>query len=153
MTDTVTTRVEVDNLVPSFTATVSNLTVTLADIVNTATIQWDTDSVPVAFSGTSATHTYSVADTVTITATNKGGCTFSQELVLKAVAPTVTTDSIPAGTITATTAKAYGTVTFDGGIPETKRGMVYSTSNSNLKLGADGVDSVMNNGTGIGSFA
>ncbi|MCR4738224.1 MAG: hypothetical protein K5846_08720, partial [Bacteroidales bacterium] len=153
VTDTVTTRVEVDNLVPSFTATVSNLTVTLADIVNTATIQWDTDSVPVAFSGTSATHTYSVADTVTITATNKGGCTFSQELVLKAVAPTVTTDSIPAGTITATTAKAYGTVTFDGGVPETKRGMVYSTSNSNLKLGADGVDSVMNNGMGIGSFA
>lgn len=152
VTDTVTTTVIVDSAIPSFTASVSNLTVSLSDIENTVTIQWDTDSLPVPFSGTSATHTYDVADTVTITATNKGGCTFSQELVLKAVAPTVTTDSIPAGTITATTATAYGTVTFDGGVPETKRGVVYSTSNTNLKLGADGVDSVTS-GTGMGSFA
>lgn len=152
VTDTVTTTVIVDSAIPSFTASVSNLTVSLSDIENTVTIQWDTDSLPVPYSGTSATHTYAVADTVTITATNKGGCTFSQELVLKAVAPTVTTDSIPAGTITATTATAYGTVTFDGGVPETKRGVVYSTSNTNLKLGADGVDSVTS-GTGMGSFA
>jgi uncharacterized protein (TIGR02145 family) len=152
VTDTVTTTVIVDSAIPSFTASVSNLTVNLSDIENTVTIQWDTDSLPVPFSGTSATHTYAVADTVTITATNKGGCTISQELVLKAVAPTVTTDSIPAGTITATTATAYGTVTFDGGVPETKRGVVYSTSNTNLKLGADGVDSVTS-GTGMGSFA
>ena len=152
VTDTVTTTVIVDNAIPSFTASVGNLTVTLTDVVNTATIQWDTDSLPVAFSGTSATHTYTVADTITITATSEGGCTFSMGLRLQATPPMVTTDSIPAGTITATTAKAYGTVTFDGGIPDTKRGMVYSTSNLNLKLNAEGVDSVMN-GTGMGSFS
>ena len=153
VTDTVNTRVEIDYLVPSFTATVNNLTVTLADIVNTATIQWDTDSVPVAFSGTSAEHSYAVADTITITATSEGGCTFTMGFRLQAMAPTVTTDSIPVGTITFSSAKAYGTVTFDGGIPETKRGMVYSTSDLNLKLGTDGVDSVMATGTGMGSFS
>ena len=63
VTDTVTTTVTVDNDVPSFTSSVTNLMVTLSDVVYTATIQWDTDSVPVTFSGTSATHTYSVADT------------------------------------------------------------------------------------------
>lgn len=152
VTDTVTTTVIVDSAIPSFTASVSNLTVNLSDILNTVTIQWDTDSLPVAFSGTSATHTYSVADTITITATNEGGCTFTKGLRLQATAPTVTTDSVPTSTITATMAIAYGTVTSDGGIPETKRGMVYATSNLNLKLGANGVDSVMN-GTGMGSFA
>ena len=152
VTDTITTTVIVDVNLPSFTATVSNLTVNLTDILYTATIQWDTDSLPVAFSGTSATHTYSVADTITITATNEGGCTFIKGLRLQATAPTVTTDSIPAGMIAATTAIAYGTVTFDGGIPETKRGMVYSTSSANLKLGADGVDSVFK-GMGMGDFS
>ena len=150
VTDTVTTRVNVDNDVPSFTASVSGLTVTLSDIVHTATIQWDTNSEPLTISDASAEHTYSVADTVTITATSERGCTFTMGLRIRPIAPAVTTDSIP--TITATTAKAYGTVTSDGGIPETKRGMVYSTSNENLKLGANGVDSVMN-GTGMGSFA
>ena len=152
VTDTITTTVIVDVNLPSFTATVSNLTVNLTDILYTATIQWDTDSLPVAFSGTSATHTYSVADTITITATNEGGCTFIKGLRLQATAPTVTTDSIPAGMIAATTAIAYGTVTFDGGIPETKRGMVYATSDHNLKLGADGVDSVFK-GMGMGDFS
>lgn len=152
VTDTVATTVGVDSNIPSFTATVTNLTVELADVTNTATIQWDTDSAVVGFSGTTAIHTYPVAGTVTVTATNEGGCTFAQELVLRAVAPMVTTDSIPAGAITATTAKAYGTVTSDGGIPETKRGMVYAISDQNLELGADGVDSVMN-GTGMGNFS
>lgn len=152
VTDTATTHVEEDINVPSFTATVNTLTVSLSDIVNTATIQWDTDSIPVTFSGTSAEHTYSVADTITITATNANGCTFIMGLRLQPTAPTVTTDSIPTSTIAATTAKAYGTVTSDGGMPSTKRGMVYSTSNLNLKLGVSGVDSVMN-GTGKGSYS
>ncbi|MBO4655088.1 MAG: choice-of-anchor J domain-containing protein [Bacteroidales bacterium] len=65
----------------------------------------------------------------------------------------VTTDSIPVSTIASTTAKAYGTVTFDGGKPDTKRGMLYSTSDQNLKLGASGVDSVMANGTGKGNYS
>ena len=64
----------------------------------------------------------------------------------------VTTDSIPVSTIAANTAKAYGTVVFDGGKPDTKRGMLYSTSDLNLKLNATGVDSVMSNGTGKGSY-
>ena len=152
VTDTANTHVEEDINVPSFTATVNTLTVSLSDIVNTATIQWDTDSIPVAFSGTSAEHTYSVADTITITATSANGCTFIMGLRLQPTAPTVTTDSIPTSTIAATTAKAYGTVTSDGGMPNTKRGMVYSTSNLNLKLGVSGVDSVMN-GTGKGSYS
>jgi len=152
VTDTVTTTVIVDTDIPSFTATVSNLTVDLSNVLNTVTIQWDTDSLPVAFSGTSATHVYSVATTVTITATNAGGCTYTEEVILQPIAPEVTTDSIPTGTIAGTTAIAYGTVTSDGGMANTRRGMVFSTSNSNLKLGAAGVDSVMN-GTGIGSFA
>lgn len=152
VTDTITTTVIVDVNLPSFTATVSNLTVNLTDILYTATIQWDTDSLPVAFSGTSATHTYSVADTITITATNEGGCTFIKGLRLQATAPTVTTDSIPTSTIAANTAKAYGTVVFDGGKPDTKRGMLYSTSDLNLKLNATGVDSVKATGTGKGSY-
>ena len=86
------------------------------------------------------------------TATNANGCTFSMGLRLQPTAPTVTTDSIPTSTIAAATAKAYGTVTSDGGMPSTKRGMVYSTSNLNLKLGVSGVDSVMN-GTGKGSYS
>lgn len=153
VTDTATTHMEEDINVPSFTATVNTLTVLLSDIVNTATIQWDTDSIPVAFSGTSAEHTYSVADTITITATNANGCTFIMGLRLQPTAPTVTTDSIPTSTIAATTAKAYGTVTSDGGMPSTKRGMVYSTSNLNLKLGAAGVDTVTASGTGKGSYS
>ena len=153
VTDTATTHVEIDTHVPSFTATVNTLTVSLSDIVNTATIQWDTDSIPVAFSGTSAEHTYSVADTITITATSANGCTFIMGLRLQPTAPTVTTDSIPTSTIAATTAKAYGTVTSDGGMPNTKRGMVYSTSNLNLKLGAAGVDTVTASGTGKGSYS
>ena len=153
VTDTATTHVEEDINVPSFTATVNTLTVSLSDIVNTATIQWDTDSIPVAFSGTSAEHTYSVADTITITATSANGCTFIMGLRLQPTAPTVTTDSIPTSTIAATTAKAYGTVTSDGGMPNTKRGMVYSTSNLNLKLGAAGVDTVTASGTGKGSYS
>ena len=153
VTDTATTHVEVDIHVPSFTATVNMLTVSLSDIVNTATIQWDMDSVLVAFSGTSAEHTYSVADTITITATSANGCTFAKGLRLQPVAPTVTTDSIPTSTIAATTAKAYGTVTSDGGLPNTKRGMVYSTSDQNLKIGTNGVDSVMDASTGKGNYA
>ena len=151
VTDTANTHVEEDINVPSFTATVNTLTVSLSDIVNTATIQWDTDSIPVAFSGTSAEHTYSVADTITITATSANGCTFIMGLRLQPIAPTVTTDSV--NTIAATTAKAYGTVTSDGGIPATKRGMVYSTSDQNLKIGTIGVDSVMDAGTGKGNYA
>ena len=151
--DSATTHVEIDINVPSFTATTNTLTVSLSDIVNTATIQWDTDSIPVAFSGTSAEHTYSVADTITITATSANGCTFIMGLRLQPTAPTVTTDSIPTSTIAATTAKAYGTVTSDGGMPNTKRGMVYSTSNLNLKLGAAGVDTVTASGTGKGSYS
>ena len=153
VTDTTTTHVEIDTHVPSFTATVNLLTVSLSDIVNTATIQWDMDSVPVAFSGTSAEHTYSVADTITITATNANGCTFVMGLRLQPTAPTVTTDSIPTSTIAATMVKAYGTVTSDGGLPNTKRGMVYSTSDQNLKIGTNGVDSVMDAGTGKGNYA
>ena len=152
VSDTVTTTVTVDNNIPHFIATANNLTVILSEMVYTDTIQWDTDSVPVPFSGTTAEHTYAVADTITITAISEGGCTYVYGLRLQAMAPAVTTVSIPDETITATTAKAYGTVTFDGGIPETKRGMVYSTSNQNLELGAEGVDSVMN-GTGMGDFA
>ena len=64
----------------------------------------------------------------------------------------VTTDSIPVSTIAANTAKAYGTVVFDGGKPDTKRGMLYSTSDLNLKLNATGVDSVKATGTGKGSY-
>ena len=64
----------------------------------------------------------------------------------------VTTDSIPVNTIAANTAKVYGTVVFDGGKPDTKRGILYSTSDLNLKLNATGVDSVMSNGTGKGSY-
>lgn len=151
VTDSVTTHVEVDINVPSFTATTNMLTVSLENIVNTATIQWDTDSIPVAFSGTSAEHTYAVADTITITATSANGCTFIMGLRLQPIAPTVTTDSVPM--VAATTAKAYGTVTSDGGLPNTVRGMVYSTSDQNLKIGANGVDSVMANGTGKGNYA
>jgi len=64
----------------------------------------------------------------------------------------VTTDSIPVSTIAANTAKAYGTVVFDGGKPNTVRGMLYSTSDLNLKLNATGVDSVKATGTGKGSY-
>ena len=152
VTDTVTTMLTVDDAIPSFTANVNGLTVALTGVTNTATIQWDTDSATVEFSGASATHTYAVADTITITATSEGGCTYVYGLRLQPIAPAVTTDSV--GTIAATTAKAYGTVTSDGGVPGTKRGMVYSisaTSDETLKLGADGVDSVMS-GTGMGSF-
>lgn len=149
--DTVNTHVEVDIHVPSFTATVNMLTVSLSDIVNTAAIQWAADSVPVAFSGTSAEHTYAVADTITITATSATGCTFTKGLRLQPIAPTVTTDSV--NTIAANTAKAYGTVTSDGGLPNTKRGMVYSTSDQNLKIGTNGVDSVMAEGTGKGNYS
>ena len=149
VTDTVITTVTVVDL-PSFTAEVTNLTVSLTNVENTAIIQWDTDSVPVDFSGTSAEHTYSVADTITITATSENGCTFTKGLRLKATAPEVTTDSVKS--VAATTAKAYGTVVSDGGVPETKRGMVYSTSDQNLELGADGVDTAMN-GTGMGSYS
>ena len=149
--DTVNTHVEVDIHVPSFTATVNMLTVSLSDIVNTAYIQWTVDSVPVAFSGTSAEHTYAVADTITITATSATGCTFTKGLRLQPIAPTVTTDSV--NTIAANTAKAYGTVTSDGGLPNTKRGMVYSTSDQNLKIGTNGVDSVMAEGTGKGNYS
>ncbi len=153
VTDTVTTHVEIDTHIPSFTATVNTLTISLSNIVNTAMIQWDTDSLPVVFDGTSAEHTYSVADTITITAISANGCMFSKGFRLQPTAPTVTTDNIPTSSIAATTAKAYGTVTSDGGVPETKRGMVYSTSNLNLKLGANGVDSVIANGTGKGSYS
>ena len=151
VTDTVTTHVEIDTHIPSFTATVNSLTISLSNIENTATIQWSMDSVPVTFSGTSAEHTYAIADTIVITATSANGCTFSKGFRLQPTAPTVTTDNT--SSIAATTAKAYGTVTSDGGIPETKRGMVYSTSNLNLKLGANGVDSVIANGTGKGSYS
>ena len=150
VTDTVTTIVSVDTKVPSFTVAITGLTVTLSNVTNTATIQWDTDSMPESF--TSNTHTYSVADTITITATSERGCTFTKDTVLQPIAPVVTTDSVPASTIAATTAKAYGTVTSDGGIPETKRGILYSTSDQNLEYGANGVDSVMN-GTGKGNYA
>ena len=156
VTDTANTHVEEDINVPSFTATVNTLTVSLSDIVNTATIQWDTDSIPVAFSGTSAEHTYSVADTITITATSANGCTFIMGLRLQATVPTVTTDSVPTSTIAATTAKAYGTVTSDGGKANTRRGMVYSTTASTevaLVLDAPGVDSVKATGTGKGSYS
>ncbi len=142
----------VDNNIPHFIATANNLTVTLSEMVYTDTIQWDTDSVPVPFSGNTAEHTYTVADTITITATSKGGCTYVYGLRLQATAPAVTTVSIPDETITATTAIANGTVTFDGGIPSTKRGMVFSSINEHPELGAEGVDSVMN-GTGMGDFA
>ena len=148
VTDTVTTAVSVDADVPSFTVAIEGLTVTLSNVMNTATIQWDTDSLPESF--TSASHTYSVADTITITATSERGCTFTKDTVLQPIAPVVTTDSVPA--IAATTAIAYGTVTSDGGNPNTKRGMLYSTSNSELKFGANGVDSVMK-GTGKGNYA
>ena len=152
VSDTVTTTVTVDNNIPHFIATANNLTVTLSEMVYTDTIQWDTDSVPVPFSGTAAEHTYAVADTITITATSEGGCTYVYGLRLQAMAPAVTTVSIPDETITATTAIANGTVTFDGGIPSTKRGMVFSSTNEHPELGAEGVDSVMN-GTGMGDFA
>jgi len=150
VTDTVTTTVTVDNDVPSFTIAIEGLKVTLSDVVNTATIQWDTDSLPESF--TSNTHTYSVADTISITATSERGCTFTKDTVLQPIAPAVTTDSVPSSTIAATTAKVYGTVTSDGGIPETKRGILYSTSDQNLEFGANGIDSVMN-GTGKGNYA
>ena len=150
VTDTVTTIVSVDTKVPSFTVAITGLTVTLSNVTNTATIQWDTDSMPESF--TSNTHTYSVADTITITATSERGCTFTKDTVLQPIAPVVTTDSVPANTIAATTAKVYGTVTSDGGIPETKRGILYSTSDQNLEFGANGIDSVMN-GTGKGNYA
>ena len=152
VTDTVTTTVKV-SAIPSFDTTVSKLTVNLKNITNTVAIQWDMDSLFVPFSGgTTISHTYSVADTVTITAMNADSCTFSKKVVLHSVAPEVTTDSVPASTLAATTAIAYGTVTFDGGIPETKRGILYSTSDQNLEYGANGVDSVVN-GTGKGNYA
>ena len=155
LTDSTTTHVEFDLNVPSFTATVNTLTISLENIVNTDMLQWDTDSLPVVFdaSSTTAEHTYSVADTITITATSANGCTLIMGFRLQPTAPTVTTDSIPTSTIAATTAKAYGTVTSDGGVPATKRGMVYSTSDQNLKIGTNGVDSVMANGTGKGNYA
>ena len=156
--DSVTTTVVVDMNVPSFTATTNALTVSLSNIVNTDMLQWDTDSLPVVFdaSSTTAEHIYSVADTITITATSANGCTFVMGLRLQAIAPTVTTDSIPTSTITANTAKAFGTVTSDGGKPNTRRGMVYSTTASTevaLVLDAPGVDSVKAAGTGKGSYS
>ena len=153
VTDTVTTRVEVDNVIPTFDTTVRNLTVELSNITNTATIQWDTDSLPVTLTGSSAAKTYSVADTVTITATSERGCTLSKQAILQPVKPAVATVSIPTETIKATTAIVNGTVTSDGGIPSTRRGMVYSTTVAVPRLGLDGVDSVMNDGTGKGNYA
>ena len=153
VSDTVTTTVTVDNNIPHFIATANNLTVTLSEMVYTDTIQWDTDSVPVPFSGTTAEHTYAVADTITITATSEGGCTYVYGLRLQAMAPAVTTVSVPDETITATTAIANGTVTFDGGVPSTKRGMVFSATNQHPELDAEGVTSVMDADTGMGNFA
>ena len=153
VTDTVTTTVEVDNDIPTFDTTVRNLTVELSNITNTATIQWDTDSLPVTLTGSSATKTYTVADTVTITATSERGCTLSKQAILQPVKPAVTTVSIPTETIKATSAIANGTVSSDGGIPSTRRGMVYSTTVTKPRLGLNGVDSVMNDGTGKGDFS
>ena len=156
--DSVTTTVVIDMNVPSFTATTNALNVSLSNIVNTDMLQWDTDSLPVVFdaSSTTAEHIYSVADTITITATSTTGCTFVMGLRLQPIAPTVTTDSIPTSTIAANTAKAYGTVTSDGGKANTRRGMVYSTTASTevaLVLDASGVDSVKATGTGKGSYS
>lgn len=156
--DSVTTTVVIDMNVPSFTATTNALTVSLSNIVNTDMLQWDTDSLPVVFdaSSTTAEHIYSVADTITITATSTTGCTFVMGLRLQPIAPTVTTDSIPTSTIAANTAKAFGTVTSDGGKANTRRGMVFSTTASTevvLVLDAPGVDSVKATGTGKGSYS
>ena len=151
VTDTVTTTVTVDNDVPSFTIAIEGLKVTLSDVVNTATIQWDTDSLPVPSSGTSVTHTYAVADTITITAISERGCTFTKDTILQPIKPEVTTVSIPTETIKATEAKVNGKLNSDGGIPTTRRGVLYSISNSTPRLGAAGVDSVIN-GAGMGDF-